>query len=159
MAEHKSIFRKQSIDRVSSPEQLNDYIRSASPDVWFIMAAVMILLVGVCVWGIFGHIDTRIESGGVCSGGTLTVYLAEKYEDMMTGDMVITVNDTEYAVSGVSDTPVRISGSGDSYAMHKAGLSEGDYAVIVQAQTDLPDGEYKAVVTVESIPPMRFVIN
>ena len=53
------IFRKKSLDRISSPEQLNDYIRMANPGIWMILAAVIILLAGVCVWGIFGHLDTN----------------------------------------------------------------------------------------------------
>lgn len=33
MAQNGSIFRKSSLERISSPEQLNDYIRVASPSV------------------------------------------------------------------------------------------------------------------------------
>ena len=53
-----SIFRKTSLDRVSNPEQLNDYIRVTNPSVWMIMCAVILLLTGVCVWGVFGQLDT-----------------------------------------------------------------------------------------------------
>ncbi|MFR8314114.1 MAG: hypothetical protein ACLVBP_18195 [Ruminococcus sp.] len=60
------IFRKKSLDRISSPEQLNDYIRVANPGIWMILAAVIILLAGVCVWGIFGHLDTKTETVGNC---------------------------------------------------------------------------------------------
>ena len=35
------IFRKKSLDRISSPEQLNDYIRVANPGIWMILAAVI----------------------------------------------------------------------------------------------------------------------
>ena len=42
------IFRKKSLDRISSPEQLNDYIRVANPGIWMILAAVIILLAGAC---------------------------------------------------------------------------------------------------------------
>ena len=49
-----SLFRKTSLDRVSNPEQLNDYIRVTNPSVWMIMCAVILLLTGVCVWGVFG---------------------------------------------------------------------------------------------------------
>ena len=33
------IFRKKSLDRISSPEQLNDYIRMANPGIWMILTA------------------------------------------------------------------------------------------------------------------------
>ncbi|MFR2214765.1 MAG: hypothetical protein ACLS61_13650 [Ruminococcus sp.] len=64
------IFRKKSLDRISSPEQLNDYIRVANPGIWMILAAVIILLAGVCVWGIFGHLDTKTETVGTAKAGT-----------------------------------------------------------------------------------------
>lgn len=38
------LFRKKSIERVSSPEQLNDYVKVSSPGVWAVLAAVLILL-------------------------------------------------------------------------------------------------------------------
>jgi len=41
------IFRKKSLDRISSPEQLNDYIRVANPGIWMILAAVIILPISV----------------------------------------------------------------------------------------------------------------
>ncbi len=45
----KQLFRKSSIERVSSPEQLNDYIKVSNPGVWMILAAIIALLIGVCV--------------------------------------------------------------------------------------------------------------
>lgn len=37
------VFRKKSLERMSSPEQLGDYIRVANPGIWLIMAAVILL--------------------------------------------------------------------------------------------------------------------
>ena len=50
------IFRKKSVDKMSSPEQLNDYIKVTSPGIWMVLAAIAIFLAGVCVWGIFGKL-------------------------------------------------------------------------------------------------------
>ena len=41
-----SLFRQKSIDRVSSPEQLNDYIRVTTPSVWLALIAIILLLTG-----------------------------------------------------------------------------------------------------------------
>ncbi|MDY4923192.1 hypothetical protein [Frisingicoccus sp.] len=43
------LFRKKALDQISSPEQLNDYIRVVNPSIWFMMVGVIIFLVGVCV--------------------------------------------------------------------------------------------------------------
>ena len=34
-----SIFREKSLKRISSPEQLNDYIKVSQPSVWIALAA------------------------------------------------------------------------------------------------------------------------
>ena len=41
------LFREKSMERVSSPEQLNDYIRGANPSVWLALAVVGFLLIGI----------------------------------------------------------------------------------------------------------------
>ena len=50
----QSIFRKESLDKVTSPEQLNDYIKVSSAGVWAILTAIVILLVCLGVWA-FGE--------------------------------------------------------------------------------------------------------
>ncbi len=59
------IYRKKSLDRVASPEQLNDYIRVTTPSVWIVLAAVVALLVGFIAWGIFGTVEARNTDGSV----------------------------------------------------------------------------------------------
>lgn len=61
--EGRSIFRKKSLERVTSPEQLNDYIKVTTPSVWIILAATLILIVGTLVWAVFGKIRVNTESG------------------------------------------------------------------------------------------------
>ncbi len=61
--EERSIFRKKSLERVTSPEQLNDYIKVTTPSVWIILAATLILIIGVLVWAVFGKIRVNTESG------------------------------------------------------------------------------------------------
>lgn len=60
---NNSIFRQKSIDRVSSPEKLDDYIRVTTPSVWIALAAILILLVGTIVWGTLGEVTIHHEDG------------------------------------------------------------------------------------------------
>ena len=46
------IFRQKSLKRVSSPEELNDYIRVTSPSVWIVLVALALLLAGMLAWSI-----------------------------------------------------------------------------------------------------------
>lgn len=58
-----NIFRQKSIDRVSSPEQLNDYIRVTSPSVWLVLLAIILLLAGLLAWSVFGTIKATAADG------------------------------------------------------------------------------------------------
>lgn len=57
------VFRKKSIERVSSPEALNDYIRVTTPSVWIVLIALVLLLVGMLAWSVLGRIETHHEDG------------------------------------------------------------------------------------------------
>jgi len=51
-----NIFRKTSLDRISSPEHLNDYIKVSNPSVWLVLAAVAVLLAAAVIWGFTAEI-------------------------------------------------------------------------------------------------------
>ena len=61
--EEKKIFRKKSLERVTSPEQLDDYIRVTTPSVWMILFAMLILIAGTLFWAVFGKIQINTETG------------------------------------------------------------------------------------------------
>ena len=68
------IFREKSLEKIKSPENLNDYIRVSNPAVWLILAAVIFLLIGILIWGFFGHIDTTVNSYAVVKNGEECFY-------------------------------------------------------------------------------------
>ncbi len=48
------IFREKSLERMASPEQLDDYIRVTTPSIWLVLLAIVILLAGVATWSVLG---------------------------------------------------------------------------------------------------------
>jgi len=69
MSDKQNIFRKSSLERMSSPEQLNDYIRVSNPSVWIILAAIAILLIAAIVWGIVYELPEGIRPIEFLIGG------------------------------------------------------------------------------------------
>ena len=57
------LYRKKNLDKMSSPEQLNDYIRVTTPSVWLVLIAIVILLLGMLAWSILGTVDVVTEEG------------------------------------------------------------------------------------------------
>ncbi len=72
-----SIFRKSSLERISSPEQLNEYVKITNPGVWAVLFGLFALLIAVAVWAYAGSIPETVQLTGVAfarEGEEETVY-------------------------------------------------------------------------------------
>lgn len=124
-----------------------------------ILAAIIALLIGVCVWGIFGQLETKIETAGTCENGVFTCYVTEEKIDLIKSGITVNVNGMSLSVSEISAKPAAVSNETDSYLMYLGGFSDGEWLYEVTADTTLPDGTYKAEIVTESVSPMSFILN
>jgi len=96
----KSIFRQVSLERLSSPEQLDQILRVTDPKSWTGLTAIFLLLVTSIFWGYKGSITTTasgqgviVRTGGVLNvvsrGGGLVVDLKVKSGQRIKADQVI----------------------------------------------------------------------
>jgi len=69
------LFRKISLERLSSPEQLDLMVRITSPMGWLSLLSIGFLLVVAIIWGIYGSIPTKVRGKGILikSGGVLSI--------------------------------------------------------------------------------------
>jgi HlyD family secretion protein len=69
------IFRKVSLERLSSPEQLDQLLRVTTPKNWLALVALFAVLSVIVIWGNLGTIPTKAEGQGVIvrSGTVLNV--------------------------------------------------------------------------------------
>ena len=51
------LFRKKTLDRISHPKQLDDYIKVSNPGVWMILVVAILLVGGFLIWALFGTIE------------------------------------------------------------------------------------------------------
>ena len=153
------IFRKKSMDRMSSPEQLNDYIKVTNPGVWMALAAIVILLVGVCVWGVFGRLETKLPVAAVSQDGQTVLYVKEDDLSAVKENMSVYIGDETYKVTSVSAQPVAVTEEISEYARRTGNLSLGEWVYLVQIDKTLPDGVYTAQFVIDSVSPLYFVFN
>jgi len=136
----QQLFRKESIDQIKSPEQLNDYLRVTTPTVWIILIAVIILLAGMLIWGSVTSLDSFAAGTAQVKNGTLILYfndaqLAESVEpgmEIMVGDEV---------------TPIRTIGTTETGSP------------FATADTTLADGSYPAKVAYKQIQLIRLLFR
>ena len=124
--ERAHLYRKTSLDRIQSPEQLNDYLRVTNPSVWVLLTAVILLLAGLLVWGSLTYIDSVAYGRAEVSQGTMLVrFDEERAAENVREGMTVTV--------GENRAEIRSLGRDD----------EGLFAL---AETSLADGVYDAAV-------------
>lgn len=159
MDNKNSIFRKSSLERISSPDQLNDYIKVESPSVWLILTAIIVLLFGVCFWGIFGTLTTICETSAVVKDGLVTCYVTPEQVVTIAEGMELRLDKMSGTVTSVAEEPVLVTEDFDSYALHLGEQKIGDWVVPVTAQTLADNGTYKAEIITETISPISFLLN
>ena len=156
-----NIFREKSMDRVSSPEQLNEYIKVSNPAVWMVISSVIILLIGICVWGIFGRLNTVIKTGGICQGGVAYCYVKESDAAKLKPTSTIKVKDQdkEYNITSISKNPVEANENMDYYILHMANINNGDWVYELSFNAPLKNDVYEMSITVDSVSPISFIFN
>jgi HlyD family secretion protein len=60
-----AIFRKVSLERLSSPEQLDQMVQVTDPRGWIALAGLGVLLLAAIGWGIWGSIPTEAQGDGI----------------------------------------------------------------------------------------------
>lgn len=69
------LFTQRSLENLSSPEQLKDYLKITGMPVWIIMIAILVILVGLFVWSTFATLTSYVSVDGVVKDGAMTVTL------------------------------------------------------------------------------------
>jgi len=156
---NNQLFRQQSVDKVSSPEQLNEYIRVANPGVWMVLAVIVILLAGVIVWGCIGHLDTTLAAAVVADGGEAVMYVNESDAPKLKLGMTVRTGEMEYIITEISAEPIKVDEMLSEYAVHASGLTMGEWAYVVKIDGAFADGVHKAEIIIESISPISFILN
>lgn len=153
------ILTKNSENKVSSPEQLNDYIKVSNLGVWLILLVLIILLASVFIWGAFGQIKTTVSAVGVAQNGTVLCY-AESVDKIAVGDEV-KIDGKSGKVVSVSDKPISIKEIEtlyDEYTMYSLNLPEWNYEISISCE-NCEDGVKNAKIICDTIKPISFIIG
>ena len=159
------LFRKKSLERISSPEQLHDYMRVTSPRLWMILAAIVILLTGFIAYASTASMENtmpikvqadnidsfREEENGEIVSEPATVFrasLPKSYKDVVETGMRLRMGNEEGTIGMI--------------AMIDSEEGDEEMLLIIDMDNDrlhLPDGEYDADLVLETTTPVSFLWN
>ena len=64
-----SFFRKSALEKLSTPEKLDQLIKITSPRSWLALATIGLILFTSIGWGFAGRVKTKVNATGVLLGG------------------------------------------------------------------------------------------
>lgn len=140
MAEQESgIFRKQALERITTPEQFTKYLRVTTPGIWVLLTAIIILLGGLIVWSTTGTLETLADGVADIKDGQATIMVSNNNGNDITSGMTVRIGEDNYTISTVQK---------DDYSRNVA------YAPISKA-----DGKYDVRIVTQSIHPIQFLFD
>ena len=135
------IFRQKSLEKVKSPETLDDYIHVSNPGIWLLLVSVIFLLAGACVWGTLGHIDSIVEvTVQVKDGTAVCAQTADGSAAEIREGAVVKFAGAEAPVTEIRNT-------------------ESGWECVLQLNDAVANGVYSGKIVTESIRPLSLILN
>lgn len=135
-----ALFRKESVESIQSPEQLNDYMRVTNPTVWIILVSVIIMLAGMLIWSYYATIDSFIRGTAIVEDGSMVVVFTDaQVANNLEEGMEVTAGDSTSVITSLGR------------------LEDG--TVFALADTDLPNGSYEARVLFRQTQVIKLLFN
>jgi len=151
------LFRQKSMDHISSPESLHDYMRVTSPRLWMILAAIVALLAGFLVFASMTTMENtmplkvKVETYDAGQyGGTagekmsfVSCSLPQDKAEMIRTGMILRLGTEE----GIVDNIINTAEGNESWIYFKMNSQA----------LQMIDGEYDARLVLESTSPISFL--
>lgn len=153
------LFREKNIDAIESPESLNDYLKVTSPSVWLILGGIVLFLIGVCIWGVFGHIDSTLSAAVIAQDGETVCLVPEEALAGVLKEPVVIIEGTEYELAPSALKPEVVSEDTDVYVILAGKLVPGQVVYRIPLNTALPEGIYNGTVVTEKLTPISLLMN
>lgn len=102
-----NLFRKQAMDKLQSPDRLNEMVKITKPHHWLAMLAIGIIILYFIVWSVTGRLPNTVNGKGILlqSGGVMEVpalasgqverVLVSPGEEVIRGQVVVKVEQPE----------------------------------------------------------------
>ncbi len=133
------LFREKSLKRISSPEELGDYMKVTSPSMWLVMAAMVLLLAAAIIWSFTGRMETTLDTAARVENGQAVIELSSEQIGMLTVGSEVRSGDKTGQVTGIE--------------------KEEDGYLVLARLPQLEDGLTEVTVVTESIAPITFLMN
>ena len=124
----QGIFRQSALERLASPERLDEMIRITSPRSWLALAGLLAVVAALVLWAVFGSVTTTVQGTGVVipagglsvvaapQGGVVASVGAHVGGRVRAGQVVARLADGRAVRSPVTGTVLSLAAQAGAYA-------------------------------------------
>ena len=145
------LFRKESLERFSSPEALHDYLRITSPQLWMVLTAVLCLAAGFVLYASSATMEETLPV-------QITVDLFEEEGDTWS----LVTAELPKGNKGMVKTGMPVRFSGLTGRVETVYETEDVLGLLIKTEKNpigLPEGTYEGVIVTEKNTPIGFLLN
>ena len=153
------LFRKKSLEKISSPEELHDYMQVTSPRLWMLLSAIAALLVGFIVYAS----TVTMENTMKIQVDVQFVDFTEEFQEQ-SGLQNYTLVSAKLPASQMNqvDVGMTVRIGKETGKVSFVAIEGNEITLIIETNKNylpLPDGSYDAELVLESTTPISFLWN
>lgn len=134
------VFRRSTMNRIASADDLDHYIKVTNPSAWIIVCAALLLIAGIVVWAVVAIVPVTVNTTGFLlenpqgDGGAVVCWVNKPTADKIKeSGAIASVDGIEAKSVVVDETPVSLSEAkdflGNEFYLESLDLSEWNYSV------------------------------
>lgn len=137
----EKLYSKESLEKIKSPEMLNDYIKVSRPHSWVIIIIIFLTILIFLIWANFCVLDIQLDT--VVISRPDIIYTIVNKEDIMKIDVgrEVRVNKNSLKISNIGKYDEELNG------------------YIVYLEGNIPQGNYDGKIILESIHALKLYLN
>ncbi|MCR5596030.1 MAG: hypothetical protein K6G12_09275 [Lachnospiraceae bacterium] len=137
----ESIFRKESIEQISTPEQLRDHLKVTGPRLWMFLSAIIALLAGFIIFASVIDIEDTVNVRVEVIDGIAYADIPSSVQDSVKTGMLMHIADQDVKIGYIYNDNLGFVG----------------VVELNEFESVLPDGVYEGQIVLESIKPIGFL--
>lgn len=164
------IFRRVAVERLSSPENLDQVMRVVPAKGWIALACLFVFAAAAFAWACFGAIARQVETQGVLTqqpdgtAGEVVAVLTAGDSTVQPGNEALILLDSGETLSGTVVSVSNADGAGKSTATIRLNPGEAEQALIYLAGTSAQVFESAAGrrctvrITTQTLHPIQMIL-
>ncbi len=133
--------KKKTYKLSQSLDNLNDYIRVVNPSVWFVLVAMLSIVIGMICWSFLGNVERTIETTINIENNQAVCYINVDDINEVQEGMKITFDGKQAWIEGLEET-------------------DGQIAIYtISLDSKVKSGHYEGSIVVEEISPISFLLD